>query len=211
MTQSKQYEDEIDLFELVQVIWRARLIVLCCAVLGLILGAVALQLKAPVYNASATLSLNYGSVSNYQLCEAAGGGRAGCLETAEVSALTKGGSLSKSFGSSEAAEEWGSALKNSLELRSADILKSAKLERDLILSLPTEVQSSERASTNLIQAERIIAQANEGVPFAVIGSVSVSQKSYLFIPVLGVLLGLMFGVFFVLIRSAYKNYLMRSV
>lgn len=201
-------DDEIDLFELLQCIWNAKWIIICCTVAGLTLGLAVLKFKPAVYEANASLLLNYSSVANYQLCEAYGGKRSECLISAEKDTLDT--QLSETFTSRDDTKKWKAAIEKAISDRSNEIFNSAKLEKEIILSLPVAIQSTERTSTNLIQAERIISEVNQGKPFAVITSINVKNKSYTFIPVLGAILGSMIGIFYVLIKNAYQGYLLRK-
>lgn len=201
-------DDEIDLFELLQCIWNGKWMIICCTVAGLAFGLVALKFKPAVYEANASLLLNYSSVSNYQLCEAYSDKRSECLISAEEDTLET--PLSETFTSIDDTEKWKVSIEKAISDRSNEIFNSAKIEKEIILSLPVAIQSTERTSTNLIQAERIISEVNQGKPFAEITSISVKNKSYALIPVLGVILGFMIGIFYVLIKNAYQGYLLRK-
>ena len=201
-------DDEIDLFELLQCIWNARWIITCFTVAGLAFGLAVQKFKPANYETNASLLLNYGSVSNYQLCEAYGSRRSECLMSAEQDNLDI--QLSENFTSRDATKKWKASIEKAISERSNEIFNLAKIEREMILSLPVAIQSTERASTNLIQAERIIAQANQDKPFAIITSIKVRHRSYTFIPVLGAIVGFMLSIFYTLIKNAYQGYLLRK-
>ena len=203
-------DDEIDLFELFQMLWDGKGLISVFIVLTTLMGFGYSQVAQPKYDVSVPYTFNIYSMSAKQIC----GSHIDCLEKETMKHLSPslegGWSLNFSLSTPRPLDlsEYQSQLDGANVALTNAVYREAIIERNLIQTeLTNALLSTETVAKNMLDAKRTIQVIENGKNVITFGSVSVVQsapKATLII-ILSVLLGGLLGVSFVLLRSAVRR------
>ncbi len=214
-----QYDDEIDLFELFEILWSGKWIISAFVVVVLLMGFGYTKVVKPKYKVSVRYELNLYSVRDQQFCA----GDASVLECFDSTGekrlkafLGAGWSKEKkraefSFITQEPSnvDYYLDEFQGHNQAITNEMLNEANAE---LLLIQTEIDdaliSTERVATNTLNAKRIINSINNGelaVSFST-PSITKSSPKVTLILVLSLVLGGMLGVAFILVRDAILKY-----
>lgn len=218
-TQQMPYDDEIDLFELFEILWSGKWIISAFVVVVLLMGFGYTKVVKPKYKVSVRYELNLYSVRDQQFCA----GDASVLECFDSTGekrlkafLGAGWSKEKkrsefSFITQEPSnvDYYLDEFQKHNQAITNEMLNEANTE---LLLIQTEIDdaliSTERVATNTLNAKRIINSINNGelaISFST-PSITKSSPKVTLILVLSFVLGGMLGVAFILVRDAILKY-----
>ena len=206
------YDDEIDLFEFFETLWDGKWLISAFVALAILIGFGYSQVAQPKYDVSVPYTSRIYSVSGQQICR----GTIGCMESEAVKRFLflLGNSWSKEKNSSTLSFSTSAPLEQNqydVQIQQAntaltnEVYLEATTELALIQTELTDaLLGTERVATNMLNANRIIQSIDSGQSVISFGSVSVVKSSpkVPLILALSVVLGGMFGVFFILVRNA---------
>jgi capsular polysaccharide biosynthesis protein len=221
-----QPSDEIDLFELLEQLWRGKLTILGTMVLALALGAGAsvLSIKPPAtpsteYTVSTTFTHMLFSILAQQNC----GGKSECLDAQanrDLSGfigadwLLSGNELRLVTDSPLSEEQYNEQLSSIINVVSGKILTDARAELALINgALNTVMLSTERVATSVLNATRVITSIESGTPVIAFKPVTISppeppkpaKSKTPIILVMSLILGSILGSVIVLFKNALQS------
>ena len=208
------YDDEIDLFELFETLWRRKWLISAFVAISVMSGFVYSQLAQPKFEVSVSFAAKLYSVSAQQIC----GRNVGCIV----------GSTSKQL-MENLDSDWNLIKKSNLVLSTEAPLNVKtyddvfdKLSQtitnqiynealDEVTLIKTELNdalmNTERAATNILNATRIIKAIDSGQKAISFGSVAIKKTSpkVPLVLALSILLGGMIGVVFVLVKNTIRK------
>jgi LPS O-antigen subunit length determinant protein (WzzB/FepE family) len=197
-TQVPNYnDDEIDLFELFETLWREKLAIIAFVLMSSILGAGYTVTAKKVYEVKSTYTQNSQFDTALNLSS--------YLQDWTVN---KNNSYSLMTSSPLDLEFYNSALEKALDSYTSDVLQSAKLSLHVMENMPIHMQSTESVALEYYEATKAISAIEvDGLKLGVFSSVSIekTKPKAALILALSVVLGGMLGVVFVLIRQAVRN------
>jgi len=211
MNQSQ--DDEIDLFELFQMLWDGKWLISAFVVVITLLGFGYSQFAQPKYEVSVPFSVNIYSLSSQQIC----GGNVVCIEagtTKGLTALLEGDwskdqqSLSLKTTNPLGVDDYQADFVRVNRLLTHEVYDEAATELSLIKTeFSDALLSTERVANNVLIGKRIIQSIDDGKNVISFGSVYVSKISpkVPLIIALSLVLGGVLGTFFILVRSAVSK------
>ena len=212
-TARDMHDDEIDLFELAEIIWAGKWVIVGLSLLAGALGFGVAQLKESEYQVSVPYVVNIYSVGAQQVC----GESIGCMESETTKRL-----------SVLLSDDWNISGNNTLSLTSAEVPQVGRfdaeferlnesLTREMYDAAVTElawieselidaVLGTEIVATNFLNAKRVIAAIESGERVLSFGQATVANT----LPVVRVtvvmsILGAIVAVFVVFIWNAIQS------
>lgn len=219
------HDDEIDLFEIFQILWDGKRLISAFVALVMLIGLGYVQVAQSKYKVSAPYRVNVYSVLRQQICESnkqiceSNNQISGCLDDGTLNILldvlgggwnvsNKNLTISKITSTPLPLNQYESLFSDALTRANDSIRGEAISELTLIDSLSNNsILGTEHVSTNLLNAKRVIQSIDNGQNVVALGSVSVVKISpkVSLILALSAVLGGMIGVLFVVIRSALRK------
>ena len=197
--------DEIDLFELIETLWKEKLWILMFTFLAAVAGFSYAFLATPKYSVSLDYSINAAMPT----------GEAGEVVNRVIGSLPSGwvkankqDRLTLETLVPESDDTYQTKFRDISKSVSQDLLAQAQSDVEIILNeLPTTLQSTEAVAVQMLNAKKTVRALIGGsyaIDFGTPGITQVAPKKPL-IMALSIVLGGMIGVMFVLIRSAVRN------
>jgi len=216
-TNRNHYDDEIDLFEIVEILWKSKWIIIAAVFLSLVIATAYLAYKPIVYVYTVSYSSALNSVGDQSICSSQK-----CLNDRLFSELKY--HMSESFTNSykKSAIEITSTNGNITEQLQSEIKQAVKemttalgndTQRELMLinaDTPTQILGTETFAKNYVAAKRLNNNINDGKQSIVFQPVVKSEKSpkTFLVLALSVIGGGMMGlllVFMLRMIAAYKK------
>jgi capsular polysaccharide biosynthesis protein len=205
-------DDEINLFELLQTLWDGKWLISACVVLATLIGSGYLQVVQPKYDVSVPYTSNIYSVGVSVNCSR----DVTCMEAQTIkrflslignswSRKKKSSTLSFKTSSPLDLSEYKSQIEDANTALSNQIYTEATNELNLMQTEMTDVLlSTENVAIYVLYAKRAIMYIDSGKNTISFGPVSVvkSSNNVPAILVLSVILGVIIGVFVILVRYA---------
>jgi LPS O-antigen subunit length determinant protein (WzzB/FepE family) len=203
-------DDEIDLYELLQTLWVGKWLISACVVLATLIGSGYSQVAQPKYDVSVPYISNIYYVSIQQNC----GDNIGCMESQTIKRFLsllgnswrqKSSTLSFKTSSPLDLSEYKSQIEDANTALSNEIYTEATNELNIIQTELTDtLLSTEIVAKNMLNAKRVVMSIDSGKNTITFGPVSVvkSPSEVPAILILSVILGVIIGVFVILVRSA---------
>ena len=203
-------DDEINLFELLQTLWDGKWLISACVVLATLVGFGYSQVAQPKYDVSVPYICNIYPVSVKQNC----GKKVGCMEKQTIKRFLsllgnswrqKKSTLSFKTSSPLDLSEYKSQIEDANTAFSNEIYTEATSEINIIQTELTDtLLSTEIVASNMLNAKRVVMLIDSGKNTITFGPVSVvkSSSKVQVILVLSIILGVMLGVFVILVRNA---------
>ncbi|KJE34917.1 hypothetical protein UF64_09355 [Thalassospira sp. HJ] len=209
------YDDEIDLFEILETLWGGKWFIVTFVILVTFVGFVYSQVAQPKYEVSVPYAFNVYSVSTQQICDESNQ-VVECIESEQskrlISLLEGGWNDSKKSSSLSLitinpldVDGYKADFVRINELLTKEVYAEASTELALIQNELTDaLLSTERVADNMLNAKRIIRSIDNGQMVLSFGSISVSQTSpkVPLILAMSIVLGGMISALFVLVRKA---------
>lgn len=209
---SKLKDDEIDLIELLEKLWDAKVFVAAITVISTVFGLVYALVAAPSYEITSRVFVHVYPAVTQQICNSS----IDCLEkeTADAAITVLGGdwelsrdgsSVSISAASPLPLTDYDAALNIAARTLTDRIYTEAETEIALIENVGTgPILSTERVATNILNAKRVIHLIDSGQPAVSFEPVQVQQTAprTSLILLLSCVLGLFLGSATALIRDA---------
>ena len=209
------YDDEIDLFELFETLWRGKWLISAFVAISVMSGFVYSQLAQPKFEVSVSFGAKLYSISDQQIC----GRSVNCIEGEANKQLMENldsnwilkDKDSKLVLSTEAPlnvktyddvfDKLNQTITNQIYNEALDELTVIKTE------LNDALMSTERVATNILNATRIIKAIDSGQKAISFGSVAIKKTSpkVPLVLALSILLGGMIGVVFVLVKNTIRK------
>ena len=209
------YDDELDLVELFETIWRGKWLISAFVAISALSGFVYSQLAQPKFEVSVSFAAKLYSFSAQQIC----GQNVGCIvgETSKqlMENLDSNWNLtdknSKLVLSTEAPlnvktyddvfDKLNQTITNQIYNEALDEVTLIKTE------LNDALMSTERAATNILNARRIIKAIDSGQKAISFGSVAIKKTSpkVPLVLALSILLGGMIGIVLVLVNNSIRK------
>jgi hypothetical protein len=202
--------DEIDVFDLFQTLWDGKWLISAFIVLATLMGFGYTQFVQPKYNVSVPHTINIHSLNTKQTCHDS----LACMELLTKKRLLYflkagwGSNLSLSTTTPLGLSEYQAQIKYANEALTNDVYVNAKREFSFIQTeMADALFSTETVARKLFNARWIIDSIDSGQSAITFGSVSIVKSSLKvqFILALSIALGGMFGMFFIIVRSAIKK------
>jgi hypothetical protein len=209
------YDDEIDLFELFETIWRGKWLISALVAISVLSGFVYSQLTPPKFEVSVSFEVNLYSVNAQQIC----GGNVGCIvgETSkqlmvnldsDLNFKNKNSNLALSTEAPLNVKTYDDVFDRLNQTITNQIYNEALDEVTLIKTeLNDALMSTERVATNILNATRIIKAIDSGKKAISFGSVAIKKASpkVPLILAMSIILGGMIGIVFVLINNSIRK------
>jgi len=208
------YDDELDLFELFETLWRGKWLISAFVAISVMSGFVYSQLAQPKFEVSVSFAAKLYSVSAQQIC----GQNVGCIvgETSKqlMENLDSDWNLIKKSNlvlSTEAplnVKTYNDVFDKLNQTITNQIYNEALDEVTLIkTALNDALMSTERVATNILNATRIIKAIDSEQKAISFGSVAIKKTSpkVPLVLALSILLGGMIGVGFVLVKNTIRK------
>jgi len=203
------YDDEVDLFELFETLWRGKWLISALVAISVLSGFVYLQLAQPKFEVSVSFAVKLYSVSAQQTC----GGKVFCIELMEDlesnwNLTDKNSKLALSTEVPLSVKTYDDVFDKLSQTITNQIYNEALDEVTLIKTeLNDALMSTERAATNILNARRIIKAIDSGQKAISFGSVAIKKTSpkVPLVLALSILLGGMIGVVFVLVNNSIRK------
>lgn len=197
--------DEIDLFELIETLWKEKLWILLFTFLAAVAGFSYAFLATPKYSVSLDYSINAALPT----------GETGEVVTRVIGSLPSGwvkankqDRLTLETLVPESDDTYQTKFRDISKSVSQDLLAQAQSDVEIILNeLPTTLQSTEAVAVQMLNAKktvRALIGGSDAIDFGTPGITQVAPKKSLIMS-LSIVLGGMIGVMYVLIRSAVRN------
>lgn len=202
--------DEINLSELFEALWKGKLLIGTFILLGTLVGFGYAQVAQPKYNVSVKYITNIYSIHAHQTC----GKQIKCLERVAKRRFLYllegdwGSKLSFSTSSPKHVKEYEAQLERATVMLNNKIFSEAKNEIDIIQTeLSDPMISTDNIAQQMLYAKRIVKFINDGQSVISFSSVSIIKSSPKMpkILALSVILSSMIGMFIVLIRYNIKK------
>ena len=203
------YDDEVDLFELFETLWRGKWLISALVAISVLSGFVYLQLAQPKFEVSVSFAVKLYSVSAQQTC----GGKVFCIELMEDlesnwNLTDKNSKLALSTEVPLSVKTYDDVFDKLSQTITNQIYNEALDEVTLIKTeLNDALMSTERAATNILNARRIIKAIDSGQKAISFGFVAIKKTSpkVPLVLALSILLGGMIGVVFVLVNNSIRK------
>ena len=208
------YDDELDLFELFETLWRGKWLISAFVAISVMSGFVYSQLAQPKFEVSVSFAAKLYSVSAQQIC----GQNVGCIvgETSKqlMENLDSDWNLIKKSNlvlSTEAplnVKTYNDVFDKLNQTITNQIYNEALDEVTLIkTALNDALMSTEQVATNILNATRIIKAIDSEQKAISFGSVAIKKTSpkVPLVLALSILLGGMIGVVFVLVKNTIRK------
>ena len=208
------YDDELDLFELFETLWRGKWLISAFVAISVMSGFVYSQLAQPKFEVSVSFAVKLYSVSAQQIC----GQNVGCIvgETSKqlMENLDSDWNLIKKSNlvlSTEAplnVKTYNDVFDKLNQTITNQIYNEALDEVTLIkTALNDALMSTERVATNILNATRIIKAIDSEQKAISFGSVAIKKTSpkVPLVLALSILLGGMIGIIFVLVNNSIRK------
>ena len=203
------YDDEVDLFELFETLWRGKWLISALVAISVLSGFVYLQLAQPKFEVSVSFAVKLYSVSAQQTC----GGKVFCIELMEDlesnwNLTDKNSKLALSTEVPLSVKTYDDVFDKLSQTITNQIYNEALDEVTLIKTeLNDALMSTERVATNILNATRIIKAIDSGQKAISFGSVAIKKTSpkVPLVLALSILLGGMIGVVFVLVNNSIRK------
>jgi len=203
------YDDEVDLFELFETLWRGKWLISALVAISVLSGFVYLQLAQPKFEVSVSFAVKLYSVSAQQTC----GGKVFCIELMEDlesnwNLTDKNSKLALSTEVPLSVKTYDDVFDKLSQTITNQIYNEALDEVTLIKTeLNDALMNTERAATNILNARRIIKAIDSGQKAISFGSVAIKKTSpkVPLVLALSILLGGMIGVVFVLVNNSIRK------
>ena len=218
------YDDEIDLFELFETLWRGKWLISAFVAISVMSGFVYSQLAQPKFEVSVSFAVKLYSVSAQQICEGEvsnknNNGVVECIQNEVSKQLME--DLDSNWNLTNKDSKLALSTEAPLNVKTYDdvfdklnqtitnqIYNEALDEVTLIKTeLNDALMSTERVATNILNATRIIKAIDSGQKAISFGSVAIKKTSpkVPLILALSILLGGMIGVVFVLVKNTIRK------
>ena len=209
------YDDEIDLFELFETIWRGKWLISAFVAISVLSGFVYSQLTPPKFEVSVSFAVKLYSVSAQQICD----GNVGCIvgETnkqlmenldSNLNLKNKDSKLALSTEAPLNVKVYDDVFDKLNQTITNQIYNEALDEVTLIKTeLNDALMSTERVATNILNATRIIKAIDSGqkaISFSSVAIKKISPKVQLILA-MSIVLGGMIGIVFVLINNSIRK------
>lgn len=203
------YDDEVDLFELFETLWRGKWLISAFVAISVMSGFVYSQLAQPKFEVSVSFAVKLYSVSAQQTC----GGKVFCIELMEDlesnwNLTDKNSKLALSTEVPLSVKTYDDVFDKLSQTITNQIYNEALDEVTLIKTeLNDALMNTERAATNILNARRIIKAIDSGQKAISFGSVAIKKTSpkVPLVLALSILLGGMIGVVFVLVNNSIRK------
>ena len=209
-------DDEIDLFELVETIWKGKWIIVAVVCCALLLAGVFVTIRPTVYEVKIPFNINFSSVEAYQVC----GDNPDCLNSSSLSYVMSAADIGLSTERNQNTFVFSgkddhllksvtSQLNQAIEMATARVVDEAKNEIITIQSsLPSQLLTTEIVATNYLNSLRIV-QTTEDESLKIMsirnGTQTVKSPKISMTFALASVAGLMLGMMIVLVRQAVIN------
>jgi uncharacterized protein involved in exopolysaccharide biosynthesis len=194
--------DEIDLFELIETLWKEKLWILLFTILTAIGGTSYAFLATPKYLVSLDYTINAAMPTGEVVNRVIGSLPSGWVKLNQQNRLTL------ETLSPESVDTYETKFRDISTAVSKDLLAQAQSDVGIILNeLPTTLQSTEAVAVQMLNAKKTVRALIGGsyaIDFGTPGITQVAPKKPLILA-LSIVLGGMIGVMYVLIRSAVRN------
>ena len=210
---TRYYDDEIDLFELLEVLWAEKYLILTAALLPLLSAWGILLASTPDYEVRIPYSILTAPLSA-QVCENEQcpknivASRVESLSNGKWLSVDKGSALSLTTDAPRPITEYQYDLTELNRALRAEMLQEAETEAYVIENeLTSESRQTEAVATSLLHARRIIyALKGESAPL-VFGPISISEskRNFLMVIVGVALFGALLGSVFVLFQKTFRD------
>ena len=203
------YDDEVDLFELFETLWRGKWLISALVAISVLSGFVYLQLAQPKFEVSVSFAVKLYSVSAQQTC----GGKVFCIELMEDlesnwNLTDKNSKLALSTEVPLSVKTYDDVFDKLSQTITNQIYNEALDEVTLIKTeLNDALMNTERAATNILNARRIIKAIDSGQKAISFGSVAIKKTSpkVPLVLALSILLGGMIGIVLVLVNNSIRK------
>lgn len=214
-------DDEIDLFELVETVWKGKWIIVAVVCCALLFAGVFVTIRPTVYEVKIPFNINYSSVDAYQVC----GGNPKCLMDSSVSSVAAVASMAVVTDKNQSNFVFNGMdedllanvtthLNDAIEKATVRVIREAENEILTIQTrLPSQLLATERVANNYLNSLRIIQMAeDESLKILSIkkGIQTVRSPKIVLTFALASVAGLMLGAMIVLVRQAIINRRERS-
>jgi len=218
------YDDEIDLFELFETLWRGKWLISAFVAISVMSGFVYSQLAQPKFEVSVSFAVKLYSVSAQQICEGEvsnknNNGVVECIQNEVSKQLME--DLDSNWNLTNKVSKLALSTEAPLNVKTYDdvfdklnqtitnqIYNEALDEVTLIKTeLNDALMSTERVATNILNATRIIKAIDSGQKAISFGSVAIKKKSPK-VPLtlaLSIVFGGLIGVIFVLVNNTIRK------
>ncbi|MAY42207.1 MULTISPECIES: Wzz/FepE/Etk N-terminal domain-containing protein [unclassified Neptuniibacter] len=197
-TENLMREGQFDLFDIAEVLWKGKWLIVISISICLVLNWGYLKFSKPVYTVSIPVSTNMRMIGDQQLCDM----HIECLELGlpaifmsyseeRWESVKSGRYLSLKTDKYKKAESYIEELSMMNDKLTQLILKEAMYELEVIeTELSNELLGTERAVNNLLNAKRTIMQIQSGSKALSFGSVAIKKTPR---PALAFLVSIFFG------------------
>jgi LPS O-antigen subunit length determinant protein (WzzB/FepE family) len=210
------YDDEIDLFELIEIIWRGKWLISAFVAISVMIGFVYSQLVQPKFEVSVPFTIKLYSVPAQQICNA---NNVECIVNETNKLLIK--NLDSNWDLIKKDNIFALSTEAPLNVKTYDdvfdklnqtitnqIYNEALDEVTLIKTeLNDALMNTERVATNILNATRIIKAIDSGQKAISFGSVAIKKTSPK-VPLtlaLSIVFGGLIGVIFVLVNNTIRK------
>ena len=212
-TTTRYYDDEIDLFELLEVLWAGKYLILTAALLPLLSAWGILLTSTPDYAVRVpysilTAPLSVAVCNKEQCTRDIVARRLDSLSNGKWLSVDKGSALSLTTDTPKPIAEYQYDLTELNRVLRSAMLQEAENEVYVIENeLTSESRQTEAVATSLLQARRIIyGLKGESTPL-IFGPISISEsnRNPLMVSVAAALLGALLGSVFLLLQKAFRD------
>ena len=202
-------DDEIDLIELFEILWKGKLFILTVTILATIVGFAYAQFTKPVYVPKYKIAVPY----DYTITSIGSSNATKLGFIIDPNWVVTGAQFEQSAQKPEARMSYLSALNNVNEILTGEVLAEAQAELAFMKTAMNEMvqlSSSETFMSNFLKVRRLIFKIESGVKVMRLGDVSINEikpqpsKDNLKIALVFVL-GLFASMAFVLIKNAFQQ------
>jgi capsular polysaccharide biosynthesis protein len=210
------YDDEIDLFELIEIIWRGKWLISAFVAISVMIGFVYSQLVQPKFEVSVPFTIKLYSVPAQQICNA---NNVECIVNETNKLLIK--NLDSNWDLIKKDNIFALSTEAPLNVKTYDdvfdklnqtttnqIYNEALDEVTLIKTILNEnLMNTERIANNLLNATRLVKAIDSGEKMISFGS-SAIKKTWPKVPliiVLSIILGGIIGVVFVIVNNTIRK------
>lgn len=216
-TTTRYYDDEIDLFEVLETLWAGKLVVFTATLIPLLATFGLSYTSTPTFEVKAPYSIHVAPIGayNHELCRTEQcqrdmvAGRAQSLSNGEWRSVDQGSALALTTESPRPAAEYQDSLVELNQALRDAILKEAEAEADFIENqINSDLQKAEVVASSLFAAKRVmfsLERDNVPLAFGPISINTVNHRSSLSFIVMSAFLGALAGSVFVLLRKAFRD------
>ena len=218
------YDEEIDLFEVLETLWAGKHVVLGASLIALLasFGLSYTSTVAPTFEVTAPYSVQVAPMDaqNPELCQTEQcrrdmvASRAVMLSNGEWRSVNQGAAMALTTEAPKPVAEYQERLEELNQTLRDAFLKEAKAEADFIQTeISVNLQQTEVVASSLLVAKRVlVGLEREGVPLA-FGPISINPVNHrkpLSSFVMAAFLGALAGSAFVLLRKAFRDRQIRN-